>query len=326
MRSRRSTEHREAVERRLALLVPPEPADGPAPESSGEAPGTWGGPTRVRDVPSVLHDRAPLDDLMEPEPLPGGLGVLAQERVARAVPMPGRHASRRPSRLPAPPAHLRLGLVHLAVVAVVVALGLAVTSWWVVRSEPVPLAAPLAPAASDTGPTGSLVDLPSGSTGETTGGTGTAGEEDGAVVVVDVAGRVRRPGVLELPVGSRVVDAIEAAGGARGGVDLSGLNLARVLVDGEQVLVGPGTAAAGVPSGAGAGGAAGAPGGPAALVNLNTADQSLLESLPEVGPVTAQAILAWREEHGGFTAVQELLEVDGIGPATLETLAPLVTV
>ena len=121
---------------------------------------------------------------------------------------------------------------------------------------------------------------------------------------------------------------IEAAGGARGGVDLSGLNLARVLVDGEQVLVGPVTAA-GVPSGAGAGGAAGAtgaPGGPAALVNLNTADQSLLESLPEVGPVTAQAILAWREEHGGFTAVQELLEVDGIGPATLETLAPLVTV
>ena len=150
-----------------------------------------------------------------------------------------------------------------------------------------------------------------------------AGEEDGAVVVVDVAGRVRRPGVLELPVGSRVVDAIEAAGGARGGVDLSGLNLARVLVDGEQVLVGQGAAAAGVPSGAGA---PGAPGAPAALVNLNTADQALLESLPEVGPVTAQAILAWREEHGGFTAVQELLEVDGIGPATLETLAPLVTV
>ena len=75
------------------------------------------------------------------------------------------------------------------------------------------------------------------------------------------------------------------------------------------------------------GGAPVPPGSPgAALVDLNTADQALLESLPEVGPVTAQAILAWREEHGGFTAVQELLEVDGIGPATLETLAPLVTV
>ena len=343
MRSRRSTEHRETVERRLALLVPPQPAEpperaeppgppgppelagpaaGPTRASSWEGSGTWGGPTRVRDVPSapsVLHDRSRLDDLMGPEPL----GDVEPVPVARTVPMPGRHASRRPSRLPVPPTHLRLGLVHLAVVAVVVALGLAVTSWWVVRSEPVPLAAPLAPAASDTGPTGSLVDLPSDPTGETPGGTGAAGEEDGAVVVVDVAGRVRRPGVLELPVGSRVVDAIEAAGGARGGVDLSGLNLARVLVDGEQVLVGQGAAAAGVPSGAGA---PGAPGAPAALVNLNTADQALLESLPEVGPVTAQAILAWREEHGGFTAVQELLEVDGIGPATLETLAPLVTV
>ena len=95
-----------------------------------------------------------------------------------------------------------------------------------------------------------------------------------------------------------------------------------VAVDGEQVLVGPGSAAAGVP----AAGTPAAPGAPAALVDLNTADQALLESLPEVGPVTAQAILAWREEHGGFTAVQELLEVDGIGPATLETLAPLVTV
>ncbi|WP_415836618.1 helix-hairpin-helix domain-containing protein, partial [Nocardioides marinus] len=252
-----------------------------------------------------------LDDLLEP------VHSVEPVRVARTVPMPGRHASRRPTRLPGPPAHLRLGLVHLAVVAVVVALGLAVTSWWVVRSEPVPVSAPLPAVAPEPAGGDSLVDLPSSASGEA------APAEETSVVVVDVAGRVRRPGVLELPVGSRVVDAIEAAGGARGGVDLSGLNLARVLVDGEQVLVGPGAAAVGVP---GAAGAPAAPGAPAALVDLNTADQALLESLPEVGPVTAQAILAWREEHGGFTAVQELLEVDGIGPATLETLAPLVTV
>jgi competence protein ComEA len=154
-------------------------------------------------------------------------------------------------------------------------------------------------------------------------------------VVVDVAGKVRRPGVRELPAGSRVVDAIEAAGGARPGVDLSGLNLARVLVDGEQVLVGAtGPAGAAGPAGTAgttgsvgpATGAPAAPAAPAALVDLNTADQAALEALPEIGPVTAQAIIAWRQEHGGFTAVQELLEVDGIGPATLETVAPLVTV
>ena len=323
MRSRRSTEHREAVERRLALLVPPEPAPGPTPGptagSSWEGPEAWawawGGPTRVREEPPARPAASGPDDLPDP------VRVVEPVRVARAVPVPGRHASRRPTRLSVPPTHLRLGLVHLAVVAVVVALGLAVTSWWVVRSEPVPVSAPLpatAPEpASGSSPVGSLVDLPSAGSDEG------APADEGSVVVVDVAGRVRRPGVLELPVGSRVVDAIEAAGGARGGVDLSGLNLARGLVDGEQVLVGPGAAAVGVP---GAAGAPAAPGAPAALVDLNTADQALLESLPEVGPVTAQAILAWREEHGGFTAVQELLEVDGIGPATLETLAPLVTV
>jgi competence protein ComEA len=141
-------------------------------------------------------------------------------------------------------------------------------------------------------------------------------------VTVDVAGKVRRPGIAVLPAGARVVDALEAAGGARRGTDLSGVNLARVLVDGEQVVVGvpapaSGLAPAAVPS-------PGAPGTP--LVNLNTADQTQLEALPEVGPVTAQSILSWREEHGGFTSVDELLEVDGIGDATLEQLAPYVTV
>jgi competence protein ComEA len=140
-------------------------------------------------------------------------------------------------------------------------------------------------------------------------------------VTVDVAGKVRRPGIAVLDAGARVVDALKAAGGARPGVDLSGLNLARVLVDGEQILVGVpapvGLAASAAPS-------AGAPGGP--LVNLNTATETELDGLPEVGPVTAQAILSWRDEHGGFSSVDELLEVDGIGDATLAKLAPLVTV
>jgi competence protein ComEA len=140
-------------------------------------------------------------------------------------------------------------------------------------------------------------------------------------VTVDVAGKVRRPGIAVLGAGARVVDALEAAGGVRAGVDVAGLNLARVLVDGEQVLVGvppvPGVAAsAPMPSG----------GPPTALVNLNTADAAQLDTLPDVGPVTAESILAWRTEHGAFSSVDELLEVDGIGEATLARIAPLVTV
>jgi competence protein ComEA len=141
------------------------------------------------------------------------------------------------------------------------------------------------------------------------------------VVVVDVAGKVRRPGIVVLDAGARVTDAIEAAGGARKGVDLTPLNLARVLVDGEQVVVGAPEAAA-FSGGAGASGSG--PSGP--LVNLNTAGQAELESLPQVGPVTAQAIIAWRESRGGFTSVDELLEVDGIGDKTLAQISPHVTV
>ncbi len=153
-----------------------------------------------------------------------------------------------------------------------------------------------------------------------------------AEVVVDVAGKVRRPGLAVLPVGSRVADALAAAGGARPGVDLTSLNLARVLVDGEQLLVGvaasPGvTGPVGAPGGGGPGGPAGGAGpAPGGLVNLNTADEALLDTLPGVGPVTAAAIVAWRTEHGGFSAVDQLLDVNGIGEVTLAELTPLVTV
>ena len=134
---------------------------------------------------------------------------------------------------------------------------------------------------------------------------------------------MRHPGIAVLDAGSRVVDALEAAGGARPGVDLTGLNLARVLVDGEQVVVG-GPAPSGAAASASA--PAGDPSGPVAMVNLNTATESELDTLPEVGPVTAASILQWRDQHGGFTSVDELLEVDGIGEVTLGKLAPYVTV
>jgi len=134
-----------------------------------------------------------------------------------------------------------------------------------------------------------------------------------------------------------VVDALKAAGGARPGVDLTGLNLARVLVDGEQVVVGgappngvaaasAGSMTSGGSSGGSPGGPSGAPSGPTALVNLNTATEAELDTLPDVGPVTAASILTWRDQHGGFSSVDELLEVDGIGEVTLGKLAPYVTV
>lgn len=323
------------MSRRLALLsaelaaqrptpAPPEPVE-PDPWWTEPAEGSAQGPepdwtsdhTRVRPRAAV---RA------QPEPSP------PQPAEPPPVPEPGRHAARRPLRLvPAPadlvPETLRgraaLGSAQLTVVAVVVALGLAVTCWWVVRSD---AGAPAAPAPVDTSPVADLVEVPS--VPAPAPAAAAAASPSGAPaevveVVVDVAGKVRRPGIVVLDAGSRVVDALDAAGGARPGVDLSSLNLARLLVDGEQVLVGRTGVA---PPVAGATGATGTTGAPIALVDLNRATTVELEALPEVGPVTAAAILAWRDEHGGFSAVDELLEVDGIGEATLGQLRPFVTV
>jgi competence protein ComEA len=181
--------------------------------------------------------------------------------------------------------------------------------------------------------------------GEGTGaGTGSAGLPDAttaaAGLVVHVAGEVLQPGVVELPPGSRLVDAVRSAGGVTDAADQSTLNLARPLVDGERVWVGrpgetpPQVAAGPAPSPAsrgggetGAGAGAGTTGGAAAApLDLNAATQADLEELPGVGPVTAGHILGWREEHGRFSSVDELLEVSGIGERTLAQLEPLVTV
>ena len=136
-------------------------------------------------------------------------------------------------------------------------------------------------------------------------------------VVVHVAGAVKRPGIYELPAGARIADAIELAGGALPRADLSALNLAEVVTDGQQVLVGARGATAAAPMAA--------PTTTAALVDLNTADQAALERVPGIGPVKAAAILAYRSEIGSFTDIGQLLEVTGIGAATLESLRPYVT-
>ncbi|MYZ41259.1 helix-hairpin-helix domain-containing protein [Streptomyces sp. SID4917] len=142
-------------------------------------------------------------------------------------------------------------------------------------------------------------------------------------VVVDVGGEVRKPGVLRLPTGSRVADALRAAGGVKPGADITGLNRARVLMDGEQVVVGgpapPGAEGGGV----GAVGGLGAGGG-TGPVSLNSATVEQLDTLPGVGPVLARHIIDYRTEHGGFRAVEELREVNGIGARRFADLQPLV--
>ena len=130
---------------------------------------------------------------------------------------------------------------------------------------------------------------------------GSAAPDTGAVVVVDVAGKVRHPGVVRLPLGARVDDAVRAAGGPLPGASYDGLNRARKLTDGEQVLVG-------APPPAGAAAATGD-----GRVDLNAADVTALDSLPGIGPVLAQKIVDWRTEHGRFASVDQLREVSGIG-------------
>jgi competence protein ComEA len=191
---------------------------------------------------------------------------------------------------------LPLTWAHAVPLVLLVSAALLVSAWWIARS----------------GPQGELIPTAAGPETSPVVATPTAVAE----VVVHVAGRVRTPGLYRLPEGSRVFDALEAAGGARPGVDLSTVNLARILVDGEQILVGM-TPRSGTTGGSGSG---------SSLVNLNSADQALLETLPGVGPVTAGAILEFREQNGPFNSVDDLLDVSGIGEKTLEQLRPFVTV
>jgi competence protein ComEA len=142
------------------------------------------------------------------------------------------------------------------------------------------------------------------------------------VLAVHVAGAVRKPGLYELADGERVADAIAAAGGPTRAADLDALNLAEPLADGVQVYVGRrGESAA---AAATAPGPAASPTAPAA-VSINSADAPALELIPGIGPVRAQAIIEYRTQIGSFDSIDQLLDVNGIGPATLESMRPYVT-
>ncbi len=215
------------------------------------------------------------------------------------------------------------GAIGLAVVAALAAVAAAVGVW---AGRPVAEPVPALPVVS--------AGAPASAPGASTGAVPVAAPAPGAPVVVNVAGKVRRPGLVTVRDGARVGDAVEAAGGALPAVDLTPLNLAARVVDGQQILVGiaapPAAAGPAGPSPGGSGGSSGGgTGGPAApggKLDLNAASLEQLDGLPGVGPVTAKKILDWRTQNGRFNAVEQLREIPGIGDARFGTLRELVRV
>ncbi|MFD0008639.1 helix-hairpin-helix domain-containing protein [Streptomyces sp. NPDC127178] len=233
----------------------------------------------------------------------------------------------------------RCGLERRSVVALTVVLvlaaGFAVQHFWAGRAQSVRAPEVVRAAASYGGESqggqpqgGQQQGGASGSSTSAAVGASGAGATAAAEIVVDVSGKVREPGIHRLPAGSRVADALRAAGGVRPGTKTDSLNRARFLVDGEQVIVGgpaavPG-AAPGTGAGTGTGGAAVTGAAPSAPVALNTATVDQLDTLPGVGPVLAQHIIDYRTQHGGFRSVDELREVNGIGDRRFADLRNLV--
>jgi competence protein ComEA len=205
----------------------------------------------------------------------------------------------------------RSGWVVAGFVLVVVAAALVL---WA-RGAPAQIAPPATPPA-----------------GESAALAQTSASPTAGFLYVDVSGAVRRPGLYKLQPGSRVADAIRAAGGAVRRADLDVLNLAQPLTDGVKVDVArtgtsQGTVASSAATTSGAAGTTGVVPSPTVpIVNINTADEPTLELIPGVGPVTANAILDYRSRIGRFSTIEQLLDVNGIGPATIENIRPYITI
>lgn len=209
------------------------------------------------------------------------------------------------------------------------AVGYAVQHFWLARPQAVAVpalaSAPVSPDSPDSpGATSASVPAPASGPGpDSVSAADPVGAGGGAVVVVDIGGRVHLAGLHTLPGGSRVADALRAAGGPLPETDTRSLNLARVLTDGEQILVGePAQASA---PGAGAGNGPPAAGTSRPPVSLNRAGLEQLDALPGVGPTLAQRILAYRTSHGSFRTLDQLRQVSGIGARTFAELRPLLT-
>jgi len=324
---------------RLAIILGIPSAASPgvaAPPHSGWVPRRASVASQKPAVPDIVAPDPAVPDREMPDPVVPDQAVSkpALAKPTLRDPAVPKHAVSKPAILTVPmslrgfrarPRRLAVLGVLVLLVAVAVVLGIRV-AW--ARSS----ARPATIAAAAHGPPGGLVSrtvppafAPSGPTGS---------PSSAGVVLVHVVGQVPRPGVVRLPPGSRVLNAVNAAGGAMRSADLNHLNLARVVADGEQIVVpkpGEIVPVAGAPGspGAGAGssgqGSTGA-GSAGGLVDLNTADAAALDSLPGVGPVLSQRILDWRTEHGRFSSVDELGEVSGIGDKLLAQIGPKVRV
>ncbi|MFD6999563.1 helix-hairpin-helix domain-containing protein [Streptomyces mirabilis] len=278
-------------------------------------------------------------DRDEPSPSPGAR-ASAGDRAEHGAPAPGATAAWREraglavrERMPLW-LQSRCGLERRSVTALgvllVVAVVFAVQQFWGGRTQSVrapEVVRAVAPYGGQSGAVERKSAEPGGAAGAPPSPAGSAGST-GSAIVVDVSGKVRSPGLQRLPAGSRVEDALRAAGGVRPGANTEGLNRARLLVDGEQVLVGVPVAVAGPVTGGGssATGIGGSVSGaaPSAPVSLNTATVDQLDTLPGVGPVLAQHIIDYRTQHGGFRSVDELREVNGIGDRRFSDLQKLV--
>jgi competence protein ComEA len=191
---------------------------------------------------------------------------------------------------------------------------------WLLRAKAVPIAVAAAPGTA-------TLSAPSATPSALASATPTPPPTVTATILVHVIGAVLAPGLVKLPQGARVADALAAAGGLRGDADPAELNLAAVVSDGSQIVIGTKSAPRGeVREGSASGGVSAGGATASAVIDLNTATLSQLDTLPGVGPVTAQAILDYRTKHGRFTKVEELQEVDGIGTKTYAQIAPHVRV
>lgn len=298
-------------------------------DASAEAPADAPGDASA----GVPIDRDDADDELETRPHRTGGWIPVDEDEEGAGNRRTRNGIPRwlSERLPESP---RLGIALGAGILVLVIM-LAAGGYFALRfalqpPESHPVGAPTSAAPHPEASTGSSGQRSSPGGLSASGAVSSSPTASKAAVTVQVVGAVRKPAVVTLAAGSRVIDAVESAGGATAEADMAGVNMARTLVDGEQIRVPKhgeeNTTPVPQPPGAAGQSPTGAEADGPGTVNLNTAGEQQLETLPNIGPVTAKKIIDWRSDNNGFSSVEDLLDVPGIGPKTLAELKDRVTI